>query len=148
MDAGLLLMAIVGFLPPNDERVRTVGEIEARLLSKGLVLRYETETEVDGLPPGEGASIAYSFWLIDNYVLQGRLDEAERLFEQLAGLANEVGLLSEEYDPTNCRLLGNFPQAFSHVALVNSAYALARANQSGGQLQDGKIDTPQQSQKQ
>jgi GH15 family glucan-1,4-alpha-glucosidase len=148
MDAGLLLMAIVGFLPPEDERIRnTVSEIEARLLSKGLVLRYETETEVDGLPPGEGAFIACSFWLIDNYVLQGRLQEAEALFERLVGLANDVGLLSEEYDPTGCRLLGNFPQAFSHVALVNSAYALARAHQNGGQPQNRKIDTPQQTQR-
>jgi len=148
MDAGLLLMAIVGFLPPEDPRVRnTVFEIEKCLLSNGLVLRYETDTEVDGLPPGEGAFIACSFWLIDNYVLQGRLEEAEALFEHLVGLANDVGLLSEEYEPTDCRLLGNFPQAFSHVALVNSAYALARAQQSDGHPRNETIDTPQQTER-
>jgi GH15 family glucan-1,4-alpha-glucosidase len=129
MDAGLLLLAPVGFLPPDDERVRnTVVEIERRLLADGLVLRYETETGIDGLPQGEGAFLACSFWLVDNYILQGRLAEAEALFDRLVGLSNDVGLLAEEYDPVAKRHLGNFPQAFSHVAMVNSAFALARAS--------------------
>jgi GH15 family glucan-1,4-alpha-glucosidase len=129
MDAGLLLLAPVGFLPTDDERVRnTVVEIERRLLADGLVLRYETETGIDGLPQGEGAFLACSFWLVDNYILQGRLAEAEALFDRLVGLSNDVGLLAEEYDPVAKRQLGNFPQAFSHVAMVNSAFALARAS--------------------
>jgi GH15 family glucan-1,4-alpha-glucosidase len=129
VDAGLLLLAPVGFLPPDDERVRnTVVEIERRLLADGLVLRYETETGIDGLPQGEGAFLACSFWLVDNYILQGRLAEAEALFDRLVGLSNDVGLLAEEYDPVAKRQLGNFPQAFSHVAMVNSAFALARAS--------------------
>ena len=127
LDASLLLLPLVGFLPPTDARVRrTVREIEKRLIHKGLVARYETETGVDGLPPGEGAFLACSFWLVDAYILQERLDEAEDLFRRLVGLCNEVGLLSEEYDPSSKRLVGNFPQAFSHVALVNSAYNLTR----------------------
>jgi GH15 family glucan-1,4-alpha-glucosidase len=92
------------------------------------VLRYETETGIDGLPQGEGAFLACSFWLVDNYILQGRLAEAEALFDRLVGLSNDVGLLAEEYDPVAKRQLGNFPQAFSHVAMVNSAFALARAS--------------------
>jgi GH15 family glucan-1,4-alpha-glucosidase len=132
VDAGLLLLAIVGFLPPQDVRIRnTIAEIEKRLLVGDLVLRYETQNAVDGLPPGEGAFLACSFWLIDNYVLQGRLADAESLFERLAGICNDVGLLSEEYDPAAKRQLGNFPQAFSHVALVNSAIALDRAKKTG-----------------
>jgi GH15 family glucan-1,4-alpha-glucosidase len=128
LDASLLLLPMVGFLPPDDERIRnTLREIEQRLLVDGLVLRYETETGVDGLPAGEGAFLACSFWLVENYVLQGRLDEAETLFDRLVALGNDVGLLAEEYDPHEQRQLGNFPQAFSHVALVNAAFALARA---------------------
>jgi GH15 family glucan-1,4-alpha-glucosidase len=128
MDAGLLLIPLVGFLPPEDPRVRnTIAEIERRLLVDGLVLRYETQTAVDGLPPGEGAFIACSFWLVDNYILQGRIDEAEALFERLVELSNDVGLLAEQYDPRARRQLGNFPQAFSHVAMVNSAFRLAGA---------------------
>jgi GH15 family glucan-1,4-alpha-glucosidase len=130
MDASLLLLAIVGFLPADDPRIRnTVAEIEKRLLVNGIVLRYETDSGIDGLPPGEGAFLACSFWLVDNYVLQGRLEEAEALFERLAGLVNDVGLFAEEYDPAEKRHLGNFPQAFSHVALVNSAFALHRVGQ-------------------
>jgi GH15 family glucan-1,4-alpha-glucosidase len=87
----------------------------------GLVLRYRTETGTDGLPPGEGAFLACSFWLVDNYVLQGRHDEARALFERLLSLRNDVGLLAEEYDASAKRQLGNFPQAFSHLALINTA---------------------------
>ena len=112
-------------MPPDDPRVQgTVAAIERKLLRDGFVLRYDTGTEVDGLPPGEGAFLACSFWLVDNYVLLGRYDEAGALFERLLALRNDVGLLAEEYDPHNRRQLGNFPQAFSHLALINSAHSL------------------------
>ncbi|HEX7200346.1 MAG TPA: glycoside hydrolase family 15 protein, partial [Dongiaceae bacterium] len=128
LDASLLLLAIVGFLPPDDPRlVKTVAAIEQRLLVDGLVLRYETDRRLDGLPKGEGAFLACSFWLADNYCLMGRVEEARALFRRLVGLCNDVGLLAEEYDPRARRFLGNYPQAFSHVALVNSAFALKRA---------------------
>jgi GH15 family glucan-1,4-alpha-glucosidase len=127
-DASLLLLPLVGFLPPDDPRVvGTVARVEKDLLRDGFVQRYVTGPSVDGLPPGEGVFLACSFWLVDNYVLQGRLDEAFELFERLTGLANDVGLLSEEYDPIARRQVGNFPQAFSHVSLVNSALNLTRA---------------------
>ena len=127
LDASLLLMPCVGFLPPEDARVRgTVRAIEERLLVDGLVRRYDSAETSDGLPPGEGLFLACSFWLVDAYVLQKRWDDAHRLFKRLLGLANDVGLLSEEYDPGARRLVGNFPQAFTHVALVNSAYYLSR----------------------
>jgi GH15 family glucan-1,4-alpha-glucosidase len=130
VDASLLLLAIVGFLPPDDPRIEnTVNEIERRLMPNGLVLRYRTTSRVDGLSGTEGAFLACSFWLVDNLVLLGRLEDAQELFSRLVGLANDVGLLSEEYDPVGKRMLGNFPQAFSHVALVNSAIGLARAHQ-------------------
>ncbi|MDX3807630.1 MAG: glycoside hydrolase family 15 protein [Bosea sp. (in: a-proteobacteria)] len=130
LDAGLLLLAPVGFLPPSDRRIiRTIDEVERRLVRDGLVIRYETETHIDGLPPGEGAFLACSFWLVENYVLQERLQDADRLLDRLVGLANDVGLLAEEYDPLAKRFLGNFPQALSHVALVISAFALVRAEQ-------------------
>jgi GH15 family glucan-1,4-alpha-glucosidase len=126
LDASLLLMPCVGFLPPEDPRVRgTVRAIEGRLLVDGLVRRYDSADTSDGLPPGEGLFLACSFWLVDAYVLQNRWDDAHRLFKRLLGLANDVGLLSEEYDPGARRLVGNFPQAFTHVALVNSAYYLS-----------------------
>jgi GH15 family glucan-1,4-alpha-glucosidase len=125
MDASLLLLPLVGFLPPTDKRIRaTVREIEKRLICKGLVQRYETTSGVDGLPPGEGAFLACSFWLVDNYTLMGRRKEAMRLFGRLSRLANDVGLYAEEYDPRDKRMLGNFPQAFSHVALINAAINL------------------------
>jgi GH15 family glucan-1,4-alpha-glucosidase len=127
LDASLLLLPNVGFLPVADPRIAgTIKAIEQRLLHDGLVMRYCTEDVEDALPPGEGAFLACSFWLVDAYILQERLDEAENLFRRLVGLCNEVGLLSEEYDPSSKRLIGNFPQAFSHVALVNSAYNLTR----------------------
>jgi GH15 family glucan-1,4-alpha-glucosidase len=131
VDASLLLMPMMGFLPVSDARVRgTIAAIEKRLIRQGLVLRYETETGVDGLPPGEGAFLPCSFWLVECYVLQGRLEEARRLFERLAALCNDVGLLAEEYDPAAGNMLGNFPQAFSHVAMVNAAFSLADALKS------------------
>ncbi len=131
MDASLLLMAMVGFLPPEDERIlNTVAEIEKQLLCDGRVKRYASETSGDGLSGGEGMFLACSFWLVDNYVLQGRLQEAEDMFDKLVQLGNDVGLFAEEYDvKTKCQL-GNFPQAFSHVGLINSAYALARAKEN------------------
>ena len=127
LDASLLLLPTVGFLPADDPRIAgTVAAVENRLLADGLVLRYETREAVDGLPPGEGVFLACSFWLVDVYVLQGRRDDAERLFRRLLALCNDVGLLSEEYDPASQQLIGNFPQAFSHVGLINSAFNLTR----------------------
>jgi GH15 family glucan-1,4-alpha-glucosidase len=128
LDASLLLIPIVGFLPANDPRVRgTLGAIEARLVIDGeFVLRYESEHTRDGLPPGEGAFLACSFWLVDSYLLQGRYADARRLFERLLARCNDVGLLAEEIDPTSGRMLGNFPQAYSHVGLINSALSLSR----------------------
>jgi GH15 family glucan-1,4-alpha-glucosidase len=128
LDASLLLIPIVGFLPANDERVRgTLRAIEDRLVVGGeFVLRYESEHTRDGLPPGEGAFLACSFWLVDSYLLQGRNAEARRLFERLLARRNDVGLLAEEVDPLTGRMLGNFPQAYSHVGLINSALSLSR----------------------
>jgi GH15 family glucan-1,4-alpha-glucosidase len=126
-DASLLLLPAVGFLPPDDPRIRgTVGLIERTLVRDGLVRRYDTVRSDDGLPPGEGTFLACSFWLVDAYVLLGRHDEARRLFERLLALRNDLGLLSEQYDPVARRLVGNFPQGFSHLALVNSACNLSR----------------------
>jgi GH15 family glucan-1,4-alpha-glucosidase len=125
LDASLLLIPLIGFLPASDRRVRgTIEAIERDLLQDGFVLRYRTHTEVDGLPPGEGVFLPCSFWLVDCYELIGRHDEARALFKRLVALANDVGLLAEEYDPKSQRLLGNFPQAFTHLALVNSAFNL------------------------
>jgi GH15 family glucan-1,4-alpha-glucosidase len=130
LDASLLLIPLVGFLPPDDARVLgTLRAIERRLLiNDEFVLRYETEEAraADGLPPGEGAFLACSFWLVDNYVLQGRYEDARRLFERLLSRCNDVGLLSEEIDAGTGRLLGNFPQAYSHVGLITSALNLSR----------------------
>ena len=128
LDASLLLLPLVGFLPPTDPRmIGTVKAIEERLVVEGFVLRYDTGQGVDGLPPGEGAFLPCSFWLADNYILQGRTAEARGLFERLLGLSNDLGLLAEEYDPRTKRQVGNFPQAFSHVALVNTAFNLTRS---------------------
>jgi GH15 family glucan-1,4-alpha-glucosidase len=124
LDASLLMLPLVGFLPATDPRIRgTIEAIEADLIEDGLVLRYRTHRKgVDGLPPGEGVFLPCSFWLVDCYELIGRRDDAHALFSRLVGLANDVGLLAEEYDPVAGRLLGNFPQAFTHLALVNSAF--------------------------
>jgi GH15 family glucan-1,4-alpha-glucosidase len=128
LDASLLLIPLVGFLPPEDPRVHgTVAAIERALVRDGLVLRYDTGAGTDGLPPGEGAFLACSFWLADNYAMLGRRDEARNLFERLLTLRNDVGLLAEEYDPSSRRQLGNFPQAFSHLALIGTAHNLASA---------------------
>jgi len=128
LDASLLMIPLVGFLPANDQRVvGTVAAIERELVEDGLVARYradEENTDVDGLPPGEGTFLPCSFWLAQVYALQGRLDEAETLFERLLGLRNDLGLLSEEYDVKAGRLVGNFPQAFTHLTLVDAALTL------------------------
>ncbi|MEH6689822.1 MAG: glycoside hydrolase family 15 protein [Pseudorhizobium pelagicum] len=127
LDASLLQIPLVGFLPPDDPRVvSTVEAIERRLVRDGLVLRYETEVADDGLPSGEGAFLVCSFWLCDALVLLGRYADAKRFYEKLVGLCNDVGLLSEEYDPVAGRMLGNFPQAFSHIGLISTALNLAR----------------------
>jgi GH15 family glucan-1,4-alpha-glucosidase len=126
VDAALLFIPIVGFLPPDDPRVRgTVAAIERELMQDGLLRRYHAMGEVDGLPGGEGAFLACSFWLCDVYQLCGRVADAHALFERLVGYANDLGLLAEEYDPRTGRQLGNFPQAFSHVSLINTAHALS-----------------------
>jgi GH15 family glucan-1,4-alpha-glucosidase len=128
LDASLLMMSLVGFLPHDDPRMTgTVAAIQERLGVNGFVRRYDPERTDDGLPHDEGVFLACSFWLVDNLVLQGRQDEATALFERLLSLRNDVGLLAEEYDTTNERQVGNFPQAFSHVALVNSALNLTRS---------------------
>ncbi|MEO6787425.1 MAG: glycoside hydrolase family 15 protein, partial [Chthoniobacteraceae bacterium] len=129
LDASLLMVPLVGFLPADDERVRgTVAAIERELLTDGYVLRYRTAecAHIDGLPPGEGAFLLCSFWLADNYALADRLDEARVLYGRLLAIRNDLGLLAEEYDPHARRMLGNFPQAFSHVGLVNTARNLSR----------------------
>ena len=125
LDASVLLMPQVGFLPASDPRIQsTVAAVEKHLLRDGFVLRYETEGGVDGLAGTEGAFLACSFWLADNYAQAGRLDEAEALFDRLLGLRNHLGLLAEEYEPRLQRQIGNFPQGFSHLALINSAQLL------------------------
>ena len=131
LDASLLMIPLVHFLPATDPRMRgTIEAIQRELMSDGFVRRYRTETKGDGLPPGEGAFLACTFWLVDNLALLGRIDDATALFERLLALRNDVGLLAEEYDPRRGRMVGNFPQAFTHVGLVNSAYNLDRARRS------------------
>ncbi len=125
LDASLLLLPLVGFLPADDPRMRgTIEAIGRELMTDGLVQRYRTQQGVDGLPPGEGVFLACSFWYADCLTLLGRRREARALFEKLLGLCNDVGLLAEEYDPAARRSLGNFPQAFSHLALINTALNL------------------------
>jgi GH15 family glucan-1,4-alpha-glucosidase len=128
LDASVLMMALVGFLPATDPRiVGTVEAIQRDLMDEGMVRRYASDTPgVDGLPPGEGAFLPCTFWLADNLAMMGRYDEARTIFERLVGLCNDVGLLSEEYDPRGKRQLGNFPQAFTHVFLINTAHNLSR----------------------
>ena len=134
LDASLLQIPLVGFLPPEDPRVAgTIRAIEQDLVEDGFVHRYRTKRSVDGLPEGEGAFLACSFWLADAYVLQGRCDEARALFERLLALTNDVGLLAEQYDAASRRQVGNFPQAFSHVSLINTAMNLARYEEGPAQ---------------
>jgi GH15 family glucan-1,4-alpha-glucosidase len=147
LDASLLKIPLVGFLPATDDRVRgTLEAIERELFEDGFVLRYSTDEagSVDGLPPGEGAFLPTSFWLADNYALLGRQEDAARLCERLMGLQNDVGLLSEEYDPNAKRLVGNFPQAFSHVSLINTARNVSRvggpAEQRAGKARTSERD--------
>jgi GH15 family glucan-1,4-alpha-glucosidase len=127
LDGSLLMIPLVGFLPPSDPRVRgTLRAIEQDLKMEGLVMRYLPKGELDGLPDGEGMFLPCSFWLVDNLVLAGREEEARELYGRLVGLCNDLGLLSEEYDVKHKRLVGNFPQAFSHVSLIDSAYGFSR----------------------
>jgi len=125
LDAALLTAPLVGFVKADDPRmISTVAAIERELVQDGLVLRYRTHETEDGLPPGEGVFLLCSFWLADNYAIMGRTDDAHALFERLLAVRNDVGLLAEEYDPAARQLLGNFPQAFSHVGLINTAFNL------------------------
>jgi GH15 family glucan-1,4-alpha-glucosidase len=125
VDASLLMIPLVGFLPPDDARVRgTIDAVQNRLMRNGFVDRYPTMPEVDGLPAGEGAFFICTFWLVDNLVLLNRYQEAKEKFEGLLQLRNDVGLMAEEYDPNDRRFLGNYPQAFSHVGLINAAFIL------------------------
>jgi GH15 family glucan-1,4-alpha-glucosidase len=131
LDASLLLLPQVGFLPPEDPRIRgTLAAVERELSSDGFLLRYRSEQESDGLPAGEGTFLPCSFWLVDALALDGQHDHAVDLFERLLGVRNDLGLLAEEYDPHTGRMLGNFPQAFSHIAHVNSAITLAQTTKS------------------
>jgi GH15 family glucan-1,4-alpha-glucosidase len=142
LDAALLLMPQVGFLPGSDPRVKaTVQAIEHELMCDGFVLRYNTGNVQDGLPPGEGVFLACSFWMVSSLKAIGRRRDARRLFERLIKLCNDLGLLSEEYDPKAKRLVGNFPQAFSHIALVVAAYDLERKSGSSG-ARAGKKSRP------
>ena len=142
LDASLLLIPLVGFLPAADPRVQgTLQAIEDKLLIDGeFVLRYETENSGDGLPAGEGAFLACSFWLVDNYILQGRYADARTVFERLLARCNDVGLFAEELDPLSGRMLGNFPQAYSHVGLINCALNLSR--QTGPVEERAESQTP------
>jgi GH15 family glucan-1,4-alpha-glucosidase len=128
LDASCLRIVLVGFLPPDDPRIRgTVEAIESRLMKDGFVQRYDTETADDGLSSGEGAFLACSFWMVIDLWLIGREADAKAMFERLLALRNDVGLLSEEYDPVERRLVGNFPQALSHIALIHAAFAISGA---------------------
>jgi GH15 family glucan-1,4-alpha-glucosidase len=144
LDASLLLLPAVGFLSVSDWRIeQTVAAIERRLLRDGFVMRYDTAIDDDGLPPGEGAFLACSFWLVDVYVLQGRMADAERLFRRVIAVRNDLDLLSEEYDPRLQRQVGNFPQAFSHMALVNAAYNLTRIEKPVEQRAQQEYEAPE-----
>ncbi len=146
LDASLLMIPLVGFLPADDPRVvGTLEAIQAGLCRDGFVERYATDESspaVDGLPPGEGVFLPCTFWLADNLALMGRTDEAREVFEKLLAIRNDLGLLSEEYDPEAGRLLGNFPQAFTHVGLVNTAYNLSRAEMGPAEHRGTPEETP------
>ena len=135
LDASLLLIPLVGFLPCSDPRVRgTIDAVHRGLTEDGLLLRYRSDDGVDGLPAGEGVFLPCSFWLVDCLELIGDHDSAHAIFDRLLGLCNDLGLVAEEYDPATRRLLGNFPQAFTHLELVNSAFTLAHAHPSPMEL--------------
>jgi GH15 family glucan-1,4-alpha-glucosidase len=146
LDASLLIIPLVGFLPADDPRmIGTVAAIERRLVRDGLVYRYEHDDEsrsIDGLPPGEGAFLPCTFWLADNLALQGRDEEAEAVFRRLLSLRNDLGLLAEEWDPATRRQLGNYPQAFTHVALVNTAFNLDRQERAAPMEQRSPEEMP------
>ena len=152
LDAGLLLMPVVGFLPGSDPRVKsTIEAIERELMPDGFVLRYDTSKVNDGLPPGEGVFLACSFWMVSSLKAIGRFEDAQVLFERLLTLCNDLGLLSEEYDVARKRLVGNFPQAFSHIALVNAAFDLdheekgrQRAHRHAHRESAGHVSQPHQ----
>jgi GH15 family glucan-1,4-alpha-glucosidase len=132
LDASVLVIPQYGFLPATDPRVLgTISAIEKGLVRDGFVLRYATEAGADGLPGTEGAFLACSFWLAEDYAMAGRISDAEELFERLIGLRNHLGLLAEEYDPGRRRQIGNFPQAFSHLALISTAHAIDAVRQGG-----------------
>ncbi len=144
LDASLLLLAQTGFVRPDDPRfIGTVEAIEKSLMFDGYVMRYNTHATNDGLPPGEGAFLACSFWLADAYISIGRRDDASALFNRLLAIRNDLGLLAEEYDPRQRRQQGNFPQAFSHVALINTAFNLTRIDKPQEQRADGVVDAHQ-----
>lgn len=146
LDAAVLLIPLVGFLPSDDSRILgTLAAIEAGLMSNGLIHRYseQQQNDTDGLPPGEGAFLACNFWLVDNYLLAGRRDDARALFDHLLALRNDVGLLAEEANPHDGTMLGNFPQAFSHVGLVNSALNFAHPDAPMNQRSDADTATNQ-----
>jgi GH15 family glucan-1,4-alpha-glucosidase len=133
LDSSLLMLARVGFLPPTDPRIiGTVDAIQRELMVDGFIQRYPTSNadSVDGLPAGEGTFLLTTFWLVDNLALIGREKEARDLFERLRSLQNDVGMLSEEYDPSAKRMIGNFSQAFSHLGLIVSASHLSTAHPS------------------
>ena len=143
LDAAVLLMPALGFLPASDPRIQgTIKAIEKNLLHDGFVLRYRPEQAGDGLPGTEGAFLACSFWLVDAYAYAGRMKEAEQLFERLVSLRNDLGLLAEEYDPRRQRLIGNFPQAFSHLALIHSASVLSDLELTPRARANGRPQTP------
>jgi GH15 family glucan-1,4-alpha-glucosidase len=138
LDASTLMIPLVGFLPPDDLRVRaTVEAIERELTHDGFVRRYVPDQNVDGMDCSEATFLMCSFWLVDNYSLLGRKREAKELFERLLDLRNDAGLLAEQYDPASGRLLGNFPQAISHVALVITASTLDEQRAAGSRSRSG-----------
>jgi GH15 family glucan-1,4-alpha-glucosidase len=132
VDASLLLIPLVGFLPPDDPRVLgTIAAVEQDLMRDGFLLRYRTQSGVDGLSGDEHPFLACSWWLVSAYAMCGQVDKATELMDRLAGVFNDVGLVSEEYDPQGKRMVGNFPQAFSHLAFIGAAHALAQAQSKG-----------------
>jgi GH15 family glucan-1,4-alpha-glucosidase len=140
LDAGLLLIPLVGFLPPTDSRVQgTVDAIYRHLNCDGFIRRYNPQTSKSTMRVPEGSFLACSFWMVDNLILIGRYDEARALFERLLSVRNDVGLLAEEYDTQHERQVGNFPQAFSHIGVINSAMNLTRAGGAAQQRSESEV---------